>query len=156
MQNSHKDLDFLIKLHEDLEYKELETHCARIFRQNLEELPHKSFEQTSDSDSDKAILMKFLHELRLYIHIILTGDQFMMVKRLVECNVDKLCEGRKKVHPIKDTIQSVCQRFSTDLLKLKRDIEGNPPPHLTDERFYKQLNDLYEEEFLRIITGQEV
>ena len=156
MQNSHKDLDFLVKLHEDLEYKELEAHCARIFRQNLEELPHESFEQTSDSDSDKAILMKFLHELRLYIHIILTGDQFMMVKRLVELNVNKLCEERKNVHPIKDTIQSVCQRFSADLLTLKSNIEKNSPPHLTDNNFFIQLSDLYEGKFLRIITGQEV
>ena len=30
MQNSHKDLDFLIKLHEDLEYKELETLCQNL------------------------------------------------------------------------------------------------------------------------------
>ena len=156
MQNSHKDLDFLIKLHEDLEYKELETHCARIFRQNLEELPHKSFEQTSDSDSDKAILMKFLPELRLYIHIILSEDQFMMVKRLVERNVKKLYQRYREVHPIKVTIQELCQRFSGDLLNLKRNIEGNPPPHLTDKNFFKQLSDLYEEKFLRIITGQEV
>ena len=156
MQNSHKNLDFLVKLHEDLEYKELEAHCARIFRQNLEELPHESFEQTSDSDSDKAILMKFLHELRLYIHIILTGDQVMMVKRLVERNVNKLCEERRNVHPIKDTIQSVCQRFSADLLNLKSNIEANSPPHLTDNNFFIQLSDLYEGKFLRIITGQEV
>ena len=156
MQNSHKDLHFLINLHEDLEYKELEAHCARIFRQNLEELPHESFEQTSDSDSDKAILMKFLHELRLYIHIILTGDQFMMVKRLVELNVNKLCEERRNAHPIKDTIQSVCQRFSADLLTLKSNIERSSPPHLTDNNFFIQLSDLYEGKFLRIITGQEV
>ena len=156
MQNSHKNLDFLVKLHEDLEYKELEAHCARIFRQNLEELPHESFEQTSDSDSDKAILMKFLHELRLYIHIILTGDQVMMVKRLVERNVNKLCEERRNVYPIKDTIQSVCQRFSADLLNLKSNIEANSPPHLTDNNFFIQLSDLYEGKFLRIITGQEV
>ena len=155
MQNSHKNLDFLIKLHEDLEYKELQAHCARIFRQNLEELPHESFEQTSDSDSDKAILMKFLHELRLYIHIILSGDQFMMVKRLVEHNVKKLCQRHGEVHPIKAMIQLVCQRFSEDLLTLKTNIEGNPPPHLTDENFFKQLSDLFEK-FLRIITGQEV
>ena len=156
MQNSHKNLDFLVKLHEDLEYKELEAHCARIFRQNLEELPHESFEQTSDSDSDKAILMKFLHELRLYIHIILTGNQRMMVKRLVERNVNKLCEERGNVNPIKDTIQSVCQRFSADLLNLKSNIEANSPPHLTDNNFFIQLSDLYEGKFLRIITGQEV
>ena len=156
MQNSHKNLDFLVKLHEDLEYKELEAHCARIFRQNLEELPHESFEQTSDSDSDKAILMKFLHELRLYIHIILTGDQVMIVKRLVERNVNKLCEERRNVYPIKDTIQSVCQRFSADLLNLKSNLEANSPPHLTDNNFFIQLSDLYEGKFLRIITGQEV
>ena len=156
MQNSHKNLDFLVKLLEDLEYKELEAHCARIFRQNLEKLPHKYFEQTSDSDSDKAILMKFLHELRLYIHIILTGDQVMMVKRLVERNVNKLCKERRNVHPIKDTIQSVCQRFSADLLNLKSNIEANSPPHLTDNNFFIQLSDLYEGKFLRIITGQEV
>ena len=156
MQNSHKNLDFLVKLHEDLEYKELEAHCARIFRQNLEKLPHKYFEQTSDSDSDKAILMKFLHELRLYIHIILSGDQFMMVKRLVESNVKKLCQRDRKVRPIKVIIQSVCQRFSEELLDLKRKIEGNPPPHLTDKKFFKQLSDLYEEKFRRIIIGVEV
>ena len=156
MQNRHENLKFLIKLHEDLEYKKLEAHCARILRQNLEELPHKSFEQTSDSDSDKAILMKFLHELRLYIHIILSGDQFMMVKRLVEDNVDRLRQLHEAFQPTKIRIEWLCQRFSEELLNLKRKIEGNPPPHLTDKKFFKQLSDLYEEKFRRIITGVEV
>ena len=156
MQNRHENLKFLIKLHEDLEYKKLEAHCARILRQNLEELPHKSFEQTSDSDSDKAILMKFLHELRLYIHIILSGDQFMMVKRLVEDNVDRLRQLHEAFQPTKIQIKELCQRFSDDLVHIKRAIEGYPPRHLTGEKFFKQLSDLYEEKFLRIITGVEV
>ena len=156
MQNRHENLKFLIQLHEDLECKELEAHCARIFREELEELPAESFEQISDSDSDEAILMKFLHELRLYIHIILSENQFTMVKRLVEGNVDRLRKLRERLQPIKVQIKELCQRFSDDLMRIKRAIEGNPPRHLTGEKFFKQLSDLYDEKFLRIITGEEV
>ena len=153
MQNSHKNLDFLVKLHEDLEYKELEAHCARIFRQNLEELPHESFEQTSDSDSDETILMKLLHELRLYIHIILSENEF---KRLVEDNVDRLRQLHEAFQPIEVQIKSLCQRFSDDLMRIKKDIDGNPPDHLNSPKFLNQLKGLYEEKFKRIIVVQEV
>ena len=151
MQNSHKDLDFLINLHEDLEYKELEAHCARIFRQNLEELPHESFEQTSDSDSDETILMKLLHELRLYIHIIPSENEF---KRLVEDNVKRLRQLHEEFQPIKFQIKSLCQRFSDDLMRIKKDIEGNPPDHLNSSEFLNQLEGLYEEKYKRIIVRQ--
>ena len=134
----------------------MEAHCARIFREKLEELPAESFEQISDSDSDETILMKFLHELRLYIHIILSENQFTMVKRLVEGNVDRLRKLREGLQPIKVQIKELCQRFSDDLVRIKRAIEGNPPRHLTGEKFFKQLSDLYDEKFLRIITGEEV
>ena len=153
MQNSHENLYFLIKLHEDLEYKELEAHFARIFRQNLEELPHKPFEQICDSDSDETILMKFLHELRLYIHIILSENEF---KRLVEANVDRLRQLHEAFQPIKVQIKSLCQRFSDHLVRIKEDIEGNPPDHLNSPKFLNQLNVLYEENFKRIIVVQEV
>ena len=154
MQNSHKNLDFLVKLHEDLEYKELEAHCARIFRQNLEELPHESFEQTSDSDSDETILMKLLHELRLYIHIILSENKFK--KRLVEDNVDRLRQLHEEFQSIEVQIKSLCQRFSDDLMRIKKDIDGNPPDHLNSPKFLNQLKGLYEEKFKRIIVVQEV
>ena len=153
MQNSHKNLHFLINLHEDLEYKELEAHCARIFRQNLEKLPHESFEQTSDSDSDETILMKLLHELRLYIHIIPSENEF---KRLVEDNVKRLRQLHEEFQPIKFQIKSLCQRFSDDLMRIKKDIEGNPPDHLNSSEFLNQLKGLYEEKYKRIIVRQEV
>ena len=80
----------------------------------------------------------------------------MMVKRLVEDNVDRLRQLHEAFQPTKIQIEWLCQRFSEELLNLKRKIEGNPPPHLTDKKFFKQLSDLYEEKFLRIITGVEV
>ena len=153
MQNSHENLYFLIKLHEDLEYKKLEARFARIFIQTLEELPHESFEQICDSDSDETILMKFLHELRLYIHIILSENEF---KRLVEDNVDRLRQLREASQPIKDQIEELCQKFSDKLVRIKEDIDGNPPDHLNSLKFFKQLYDLYEEKFQKITTGQEV
>ena len=153
MQNSHENLYFLIKLHEDLEYKELEARFARIFIQTLEELPHESFEKICDSDSDETILMKLLHELRLYIHIILSEDEF---KRLVEDNVDRLRQLHEASQPIKVQIKELCQKFSDKLVRIKEDIDGNPPDHLNSPKFFKQLNDLYEEKFQKITTGQEV
>ena len=153
MQNSHENLYFLIKLHEDLEYKELEARFARIFIQTLEELPHESFEQICDSDSDETILMKLLHELRLYIHIILSENEF---KRLVEDNVDRLRQLHEASQPIKVQIKELCQKFSDKLVRIKEDINGNPPDHLNSPKFFKQLYDLYEEKFQKITTGQEV
>ena len=79
-----------------------------------------------------------------------------MVKRLVEGNVDRLRKLRERLQPIKVQIIELCQRFSDDLVRIKRAIEGNPPRHLTGEKFFKQLSDLYDEKFLRIITGEEV
>ena len=79
-----------------------------------------------------------------------------MVKRLVEGNVDRLRKLREGLQPIKVQIKELCQRFSDDLVRLKRAIEGNPPRHLTSEKFFKQLNDLFEKKVLRIITGEEV
>ena len=153
MQNRHENLKFLIQLHEDLEYKEPEAHCARNFRKNLGKLPHKSLEQICDSDSDETILMKLLHELRLYIHIILSENEF---KILVEDNVGRLRQLHEAFQPIKVQIEGLCQRFIDHLNCIKKEIKWNPPDHLNSTKFLNQLNVLYKEKFLRITAGEEV
>ena len=153
MQNRHENLKFLIQLHEDLECKEPEAHCARNFRKNLGKLPHKSLEQICDSDSDETILMKLLHELRLYIHIILSENEF---KILVEDNVGRLRQLHEAFQPIKVQIEGLCQRFIDHLNCIKKEIKWNPPDHLNSTKFLNQLNVLYKEKFLRITAGEEV
>ena len=153
MQNRHENLKFLIQLHEDLECKKLEAHCARNFRKNLEKLPHKSLEQICDSDSDETILMKLLHELRLYIHIILSENEF---KILVEDNVGRLRQLHEAFQPIEVQIEGLCQRFIDHLNSIKKEIKWSPPDHLKSTKFLNQLDVLYKKEFLRITAGEEV
>ena len=87
MLNREENLHFLLGL---LDYLKCRKRSIGIFKQKPAELPVKSIERINDIDSDEVILMKLLHEVRLYYQIIkyenvnLSREDNERVKRNIE------------------------------------------------------------------------
>ena len=130
-------------LGELLEYLEGVALLARIFKGQPAELPVKSIELINDSDSDEVILMKVLHEVRLYIHLILNENLSSEDNERVERNIERLrqlyVKGGKEIESEEEKIKTFCHRFILDLQRIKDEI----PPHLIKQGFGTQLEDLY-------------
>ena len=149
MFNNLGNLKFLREL---LEYLEGVALSARIFKGQPAELPVESIEPINDSDSDEVILMKVLHEVRLYIHLILNENLSREDNERVERNIERLRQlyekGGKKIEPEEEKIENFCHRFISDLQRIKDKIS----PHLIKQGFGTQLKDLYEEQFCPMIV----
>ena len=130
-------------LGELLEYLEGVALCVRVFKEQPAELPVKSIELINDSDSDEVILMKVLHEVRLYIHLILNENLSSEDNERVERNIKRLrqlyVKGGKEIESEEENIKYFCHRFILDLQRIKDEI----PPHLIKQGFGTQLEDLY-------------
>ena len=139
-------------LRELLEYLEGVALSARIFKGQPAELPVESIEPINDSDSDEVILMKVLHEVRLYIHLILNENLSREDNERVERNIERLrqlyVKGGKRIEPEEVKIINLCHRFISDL----QGIKDKMPPHLIKQGFGTQLKDLYEEQFRSMIV----
>ena len=149
MFNNLGNLKFLREL---LEYLEGVALSARIFEGQPAELPVESIEPINDSDSDEVILMKVLHEVRLYIHLILNENLSREDNERVERNIERLrqlyVKGGKRIEPEEVKIIYFCHRFISDL----QGIKDKMPPHLIKQGFGTQLKDLYEEQFRSMIV----
>ena len=130
-------------LGELLEYLEGVALCVWVFKEQPAELPVKSIELINDSDSDEVILMKVLHEVRLYIHLILNENLSREDNERVERNIERLrqlyVKGGKEIESEEEKIKYFCHRFILDLQRIKDEI----PPHLIKQGFGTQLEDLY-------------
>ena len=148
MFNNLRNLKFLREL---LEYLGVAL-SARIFKGQPAELPVESIEPINDSDSDEVILMKVLHEVRLYIHLILNENLSREDNERVERNIERLrqlyVKGVKRIEPEEVKIINLCHRFISDL----QGIKDKMPPHLIKQGFGTQLKDLYEEQFRSMIV----
>ena len=150
MENGRENLEFLLQLHKDLESKGLMAHFARIFREQIAELPVESIEQISD----EVILTKLLHEVRLCIHLILSENLSMVDNERVQGNMNRLRKIHEEVtafQPLKDLIKYLCQRFRADLDVIERD----PPDHLNNEDFVTKFRQLYLETFCEMIINKK-
>ena len=148
MFNNFGNLKFLREL---LEYLKGVALLARIFRGQPAELPVKSIELINDSDSDEVILMKVLHEVRLYIHLILNENLSREDNERVERNIERLHQlyekGGKEIKFEDEKIKGICQRFILDLQRIKNEI----PSHLIKQGFGTQLEDLYLKQLCKMI-----
>ena len=144
MFNNLGNLKFLREL---LEYLKGVALLARIFKGQPAELPVKSIELINDSDSDEVILMKVLHEVRLYIHLILNENLSSEDNERVERNIKRLrqlyAKGGKEIKSEEERIKYLCHLF---ILKLKG-IKDEIPPELIKQGFATQLEDLYLKQF---------
>lgn len=144
MFNNLGNLKFLREL---LKYLEGVALSARIFKGQPAELPVESIEPINDSDSDEVILMKVLHEVRLYIHLILNENLSREDNERVERNIERLRQlyekGGKKIEAEEEKIKHICYCFILDLQKIEKKI----PPHLIKQGFGTQLKDLYDKQF---------
>ena len=146
-----KSENYLV-LNELLEYLEVAALCVRVFKEQPAELPVKSIELINDSDSDEVILMKVLHEVRLYIHLILNENLSREDNERVERNIERLrqlyVKGGKEIKFEEEKIKYICHRFILDLQGIEKEI----PPHLIKQGFGTQLKDLYEKQFCPMIV----
>ena len=138
-------------LGELLEYLEGVALCVWVFKEQPAELPVKSIELINDSDSDEVILMKVLHEVRLYIHLILNENLSREDNERVERNIKRLhqlyAKGGKEIKSEEERIKYLCHLF---ILKLKG-IKDKIPPELIKQGFATQLEDLYLNQFTKMI-----
>ena len=98
------DIKFLEELHKDLEDPMYMADFARRFKEQQAE-PLKSIEQISDSDSDESVLMKMLHEVRVYIHLFLNEDPDE--DQRVQSNMNRLSQVHREVKKSRE-VQENC------------------------------------------------
>ena len=143
---------FLLDLHEDLESK---AHSAEIFRGKLVDLPVTSIEEISDSDRNEVISMKALHEVRLFIYLILSDNPPMVDYELVERNKDTLYQlyvKGKKV-PLNMTEIEI-KRLSTSFILTLEMIRKNLPEEVDKQALGTELEQSYQKiRDLIIVSG---
>ena len=96
MLNREENLHFLLGL---LDYLKCRKRSIGIFKQKPAELPVKSIERINDIDSDEVILMKVLHEVRLYLQFILYENENLSREdnERVERNIKRLKQLYKRL-----------------------------------------------------------
>ena len=143
---------FLLDLHEDLESK---AHSAEIFRGKLVDLPVTSSEEISDSDRNEVISMKALHEVRLFIYLILSDNPPMVDYELVERNKETLYQlyvKGKKV-PLNMTEIEI-KRLSTSFILTLEMIRKNLPEEVDKQALGTELEQSYQKiRDLIIVSG---
>ena len=143
---------FLLDLHEDLESK---AHSAEIFREKKVDLPVTSIEEISDSDRNEVISMKVLHEVRLYIYLILSDNPPMVDNELVERNLEtmrQLYVKGKKV-PLNMT-EIVIKRLSRNFILTLETIRNNIPEEVDKQALGTELEQSYQKiRDLIIVSG---
>ena len=142
-ENSEKNLNFLRKLNDGLQF---DTQSVRTFSEYRAKLPFESLEQISNSDNNEVILMKVLHEVRLYIHFILSKSMHVSDNKLVQNNVTRLhdlCENKGSIIPLKDAIEASSNRVGGKL----QAIAVNVPERLIRLNVLTKLKKFEEELF---------
>ena len=72
-------------------------------------------EQITHLHTDKRVIEKVLHEVRVYIYQLLNGSQ---QQEQIRVNVTRLCKVQEeitKVRPIEAVVKGICERFIEDL-----------------------------------------
>ena len=147
-----EDSRFLLDLHEDLESK---AHSAEIFGRKLVDLPVTPIEEISDSDRNEVISMKALHEVRLYIYLILSDNLPIVDNELAERNkkiLRQLYEKGKKV-PLNMTEIEI-KRLSTDFIRTLETIKKYLPEEIDKQALGTELEQSYQKiRDLIIVSG---
>jgi len=144
-QNRTESLSFLKQLHDNLEEEKYTSEFARELREHLRNL---LYNENIDSDSDEMVLVKVMHEVRVYIHHFLPernalDGEIQQEEQEINENLEILRDVHERVtriRPDEDIIRYTCDRFISDLLFLKENMQ----PFHKSERFRLQLQGLYE------------
>ena len=148
--NERKNIQFLRKLNN---YLQLETQSATFFSEHQAEQPVGSVERIRHHDSNEVILMKVRHEVRLYIHLILSQSRNISENEQVKRNINSLREiyvNNMASKPMEDQIKEVSCHVCR---KLKKTTKKDLPEYLIDPDYLKMLTDL--DEFLPGLSSEE-
>ena len=132
------DLISLRDLHKDLEDPRYLADFARELRKKPPVPRLNLIEQITHLDTDKRIVEKVLHEVRVYIYLLLNGSQ---QQEQIRVNVTRLCKVQEeitKVRPIEAVVKGICKRFIEDLERLQVS-----KCHCNSEEFCEKLERLW-------------
>lgn len=128
-------LKFLKAIQKDLQNEKYLLHFARESREHLSNL--QDFDLVN-SDDDRSVVMKVLHQVRVYIHLKLKEEGIdEEVSRDIEL-LRKIYERVARLKPDEEIVIQTCERFIQDLSDLKKN------SHHISRRFKEQLEELYE------------
>ncbi len=106
-------------LHKDLQDPRYLADFARELRKKPPVPRLDLVEQITHLDTDKRVIEKVLHEVRVYIQLLLNGSQ---QQEQIRVNVTRLCKIQEeitKVRPIEAVVKGICERFIEDLKRLQ-------------------------------------
>lgn len=134
-------ISILQGLHKDLEDPRYLADFARELR-NKPPVPRlDSIEEIRPHhDTDKRVVEKVLHEVRLYIYLLLTRSQ---QQEQIRVNVTRLRKIQKEIHvtrvrPTEAVVKEICERFIKDLERIQAS-----QYHCNSEDFYMKLEQLW-------------
>ena len=131
------DLISLRDLHKDLQDPRYLENFARELRKKPPIPRLNLIEQITHLDTDKRVVEKVLHEVRVYIHLLLRSQQQEQIRVY---NVTRLCKVQEeitKVRPTEAVVKAICERFIGDLER----IQGSKY-HCNSEDFCEKLRRL--------------
>lgn len=143
------DLTSLQDLHKDLEDPRYLTDFARELRKKPPVPRLDLIELITHLDTDKSVVEKVLHQVRVYIHLLLNGSQ---QHEQIRVNVTRLCKVQEeitKVRPTEAVVKGICERFIEDLERIQAS-----KYHCNSEEFCEKLvqlrHDFQEIQFIRV------
>lgn len=143
------DLTSLQDLHKDLEDPRYLTDFARELRKKPPVPRLDLIELITHLDTDKSVVEKVLHQVRVYIHLLLNGSQ---QHEQIRVNVTRLCKVQEeitKVRPTEAVVKGICERFIEDLERIQAS-----KYHCNSEEFCEKLVQLrhafQEIQFIRV------
>ncbi|KAJ7380798.1 hypothetical protein OS493_007180 [Desmophyllum pertusum] len=135
------DLTFLItELHKDLEDTRYMTDFATKWREQQPTPFFNLIDPVNRSDTDEDVHVKFLHEVRVYIHLFLNEDKLVQYHEQITVIMITLRDVSKEVKEIRPTeviVKETCERLIEDLQSLH-----SSPPHCNSQEFCDKLTQL--------------
>ncbi|KAJ7392833.1 hypothetical protein OS493_010493 [Desmophyllum pertusum] len=128
------DLTFLTQLHKDLEDPRYMTDFATRWRELKPEPFSNLIKQVNHNDTNEVVLVKFTHEVRVYIHLFLNDS-------CEQINLTTLRNVWKKVTALRPTeamVKKNCERFIMDLQGIQES-----PYHCNSQEFCVELTQLW-------------
>lgn len=132
-------ISILQGLHKDLEDPRYLADFARELR-NKPPVPRlDSIEEIRPHhDTDKRVVEKVLHEVRLYIYLLLTRSQQQEQIRVNVTRLRKIQKEITRVRPTEAVVKEICERFIKDLERIQAS-----QYHCNSEDFYMKLEQLW-------------
>ena len=129
--------NFLKQLQGDLEEEKYLSDFAKELRKDLKNL---KFSDKIDTENDKLILVKVLHEVRKYIDLILKKSEALDAETYQNIEIlREVYERATIIKPDEVIVRGICEHFISDLFTLRK---SNHPYHRS-ESFKVQLEELY-------------